>query len=124
MASVIATESLLSAGAAIGAIIAACALRLAVKKRSRRRVWLRRVFQRRAKLGCYHSLVRELQLEDVEAYRCLMRIDVDTFNDILQLIEYISYARLAAYINTKDKILSYNSDTIQVAKRHTQRSVG
>jgi len=84
----------------------------------------RRVFQRRAKLGCYHSLVRELQLEDVEAYRCLMRIDVDTFNDILQLIEYISYARLAAYINTKDKILSYNSDTIQVAKRHTQRSVG
>jgi len=40
MASVIAKESLLSAGADAAAILAACALQLASKKRRRRRVWI------------------------------------------------------------------------------------
>ena len=54
-------------------------------------VWARRLFRRRAKLVCDHSLVRELQLADVVVYTGIMRVGVDTLNDLLQLIEpYIS----------------------------------
>ena len=41
---------------------------------------------RRKNLGAYHSLLRELALEDVSSYKNYLRMDAATFEDLLQRV--------------------------------------
>jgi hypothetical protein len=51
-----------------------------------KRIWVREIFQNREKQGYYENLLRELQLTDEENYRSFLRMNTETFNNILQLI--------------------------------------
>ncbi|XP_049428868.1 uncharacterized protein LOC125886585 isoform X1 [Epinephelus fuscoguttatus] len=60
------------------------------KKRRRRRMWTRLWLGKRGQLGM-PVLQRELETDDRSSFRSFLRMDVDQFNDLLQLVApYIS----------------------------------
>jgi hypothetical protein len=68
-------------------IAATCLLRVAMKKRAKRRsCWTRSWIARRETLGFSSTLVQELQSEDMPEYRQMFRIDQDSFHYILDAI--------------------------------------
>ena len=52
------------------------------KERGMTRSW----FKKREELGYFTNNVRELQLEDIEGFKDMMRMDLKHFNEILKLI--------------------------------------
>ena len=52
------------------------------KERGMTRSW----FKKREELGYFTNNVRELQLEDTEGFKDMMRMDLKHFNEILKLI--------------------------------------
>ena len=52
------------------------------KERGMTRSWLKK----REELGYFTNNVRELQLEDTEGFKDMMRMDLKHFNEILKLI--------------------------------------
>ena len=52
------------------------------KERGMTRSW----FKKREELGYFTNNVRELQLEDIEGFKDMMRMDFKHFNEILKLI--------------------------------------
>ena len=56
------------------------------KRKKRRRVWVRKWLQRRPSLGQYTKLMNELKREDTKAFRNFLRMDYDTFSEILHRI--------------------------------------
>ena len=57
------------------------------RRKKRRSVWVRKWLQRRPKLGQYTKLMKELKKEDTKAFRNFLRLDYETFHEILQRIE-------------------------------------
>ena len=57
------------------------------RTKKRRSVWVRKWLQRRPKLGQYTKLMKELKKEDTKAFRNFVRMDYETFHEILQRIE-------------------------------------
>ena len=75
-------DFLLAAAAVAGTVVACTAAEL-MKKRHRK--WAKRLYQRRQANGCYPMLIRELRDdEDPEAFRRLLRMDIDIFDYQLQ----------------------------------------
>ncbi|XP_064471520.1 uncharacterized protein LOC135385872 [Ornithodoros turicata] len=52
----------------------------------KRRVWVKPWLSRRKAQGCYEKLMRELTLEDAESYRSWIRMDTNTFEELLSLV--------------------------------------
>jgi hypothetical protein len=56
---------------------------LAIRK-GKRKVWVKRMFQRRQSKGSYPILLRELRDEDPDSFRAYLRMDIDTFDYLLE----------------------------------------
>ena len=71
------------------------------KIKKRRSVWVRRWLQRRPRLGQYTKLINELKSEDSKAFRNFLRMDYNTFSEILHRIEGRIYKRrrLIIFVN-------------------------
>jgi hypothetical protein len=78
-------EDLLSAAAVAVTIVSVCAAELATQK-GKRKIWVKRLFQRRQSKGSYSSLLRELRDEDPYSFRAYLRMDIDTFDYLLDLL--------------------------------------
>ena len=74
----------MSAAAVAATVIIVSASELMQKKKRRP---VRKLFQRRASMGCYCALVRELRDKDPEAFRGFLRMDIETFDTLLALLE-------------------------------------
>lgn len=57
-----------------------------VDKEDTKKCWQATWLKRRKALGFYDNLVRELAMEDSDAYRRLLRMDMDSFNILLELV--------------------------------------
>ena len=57
------------------------------KKKKRRTLWVRKWLQRRPQLGQYRKLLTELKKEDKKGFRNFLRMDYETYREILQRIE-------------------------------------
>nr|XP_042898203.1 uncharacterized protein LOC122269395 [Parasteatoda tepidariorum] len=57
------------------------------RKKERKTFWSKKWLLRRAQLGCYENLMRELAFEDAEGYRRFLRMDTETFEILLQKVE-------------------------------------
>jgi len=53
------------------------------RERRRRMCWIRPWLLRRVEFGHYHQLMRELELEDVPAFRNFLRMDPQMFQELL-----------------------------------------
>lgn len=70
-------------------IIRICANEIALRK-DRRKVWVKRPFQHRQSKGSYQHLLRELRDEDPDSFRAYLRMDIDTFYYLLDILSPIS----------------------------------
>ena len=68
-------------------IIIICAGLHQLQQQARRRFWVRPWITRRREFGAYHSLIRELSDEDEKGYKNFLRMDMDSFNELLHLVE-------------------------------------
>ena len=72
--------------------VAVCGLIIgvAMKRRRRRRrnrtVWTRDWIKNRMKQGAYHQLLQELRLTDKPSYQHFLRMDIESFEEILEVI--------------------------------------
>ena len=72
--------------------VAVCGLIIgvAMKRRRRRRrnrtVWTRDWIKNRMKQGAYHQLLQELRLTDKPSYQYFLRMDIESFEEILEVI--------------------------------------
>ena len=75
---------------ACGVIVA-----VVIKKRRKHRnrtIWTREWIRNRPRFGAYHQLLQELRLANDATYRNFLRMDVSTFDELLQLVRpLISY---------------------------------
>lgn len=72
-------------------IVGACAVVVAVmirrKQRWRKRsTWVKSWLQRRSSQGAYHQLLQELRLGDIASYRNFVRMDAESFDELLHLV--------------------------------------
>ena len=73
-------------------VIIAILLKRSHNNRRKRRVWIREWIKNRPQFGVYHQLVQELRLTDAGTYRHFLRMDMSTFDELLQLVEpHITY---------------------------------
>ena len=54
---------------------------------ARRRYWVRPWINRRDTYGAYHALLKELSNEDQKGYKNFLRMDLNSFNELLHLVE-------------------------------------
>ena len=66
-------DVLWSAAAVTVTLVSVCAAELAMQK-EKRKVWVKRMFQRRQSKGSYSSLLRELRDEDPSGYEMAWKI--------------------------------------------------
>ena len=81
------TKMVRKQAAVCGAIIISLILKRRKKRRKNRKVWVKPWLKTRRTCGAYHNLMQELRLTDVDGYRNFIRMDVDTFNNLLNLAE-------------------------------------
>ncbi|KAK7054592.1 hypothetical protein SK128_000102, partial [Halocaridina rubra] len=55
-------------------------------RRRRRRYWIRPYLRRRARLGHYENVMKELSLESPDLYRNFIRLDEPLFNEIVEKV--------------------------------------
>ena len=55
-------------------------------KGKKRAFWTRSWFLRRAELGQYHTLMRELEVEDLKGFKNYVRVDPQFFHELLQRV--------------------------------------
>ena len=65
--------------------ITVCATELSVKK-NKRKVWVESVFQRRQSKGSCEMLLRGLNDEDPDLFRSYLRMDIDSFDYLLNML--------------------------------------
>ncbi|XP_042146016.1 protein ALP1-like [Ixodes scapularis] len=53
---------------------------------TKRRMWVKPYLRRHREQGCYANLMRELALEDAEAFRSWIRMDTGTFEELLRKV--------------------------------------
>jgi len=76
------------------AVAAACAVVAILadshnRKRKNREIWIQPWLESRMEHGAYHALIKELQDTDVNAYRNFLRMDLGSFELILQKVSPI-----------------------------------
>ena len=69
--------------AACAAIIIAAVLK---KKRKKRLVWVKTWLLERDRKGAYNNIIQELRLDDIENYRRYLRMNTDTFEELLHSV--------------------------------------
>jgi hypothetical protein len=74
------------AAVAVTVIASVCATEVILKK-GKRKVWVKRLFQRRQSKGSYEMLLRELKDEDPDSFRSYLRMDIDSFDHLLNLLK-------------------------------------
>jgi len=80
-------EALLLAAAGVVASLVTVTAAHSRRRRSRpRRAWMRCLFQRRQSRGTCEVLLRELRDEDPELFRAYLRMDVATYDQLLELL--------------------------------------
>ncbi|XP_053390824.1 uncharacterized protein LOC128553673 [Mercenaria mercenaria] len=62
------------------------AINLQHRDRLRGRQWVRPWIARRGQYGAYHALMQELRQEDPRSYKNFVRMDKDTFTELLELV--------------------------------------
>ena len=74
-------------------VVAACAVIVGViarsRQRRRRRIWTREWTLNRQQHGAYHQLLQELRLCDENSYRNFLRMNVASFEEVLQRVSPI-----------------------------------
>ena len=69
-------------------IIIVCAGLLQLRgQMARRRYWVRPWINRRDTYGAYNALLKELSNEDQKGYKNFLRMDLNSFNELLHLVE-------------------------------------
>ena len=72
-------------------LFSVCALVIAIimkrrrKRRRKRKIWTRDWVRNRQKYGAYHQLLQELRISDSTSYRNFLRMDIATFEELLQI---------------------------------------
>ena len=72
-------------------LFSVCALVIAIimkrrrKQRRKRKIWTRDWVRNRQKYGAYHQLLQELRISDSTSYRNFLRMDIATFEELLQV---------------------------------------
>jgi hypothetical protein len=71
------------------AVVGILALSLAIKRRQRpkRRIWSHSWLHKRAVSGFFNTTLRELQETDSTRYANFLRMDADSFNELLTLVQ-------------------------------------
>lgn len=72
-----------------GVVVISMLLRQELEKKKtekKKRIWVRDWIARREKYGASSTLIKELKEEDTAAYRNLLRMDVDQFDSLLQMV--------------------------------------
>ena len=76
---------------ACGVIIAVTLMKMHYRHR-RRTVWVREWVRNRQRYGAYHQLFQELGLGDQVTYKNFLRMDIATFDELLDLVTpHITY---------------------------------
>jgi len=89
-------EALLLAAAGVVASLVTVTAAHSRRRRSRpRKTWMRCRFQRRQSRGTCEVLVRELRDEDPELFRAYLRMDVATYDQLLELLTWSSHCGLS-----------------------------
>ena len=61
-------------------------------RRRKQTVWVREWVRNHQRYGAYHQLVQELRLGDHVTYKNFLRMDIATFDELLDLVTpYITY---------------------------------
>ena len=55
-------------------------------KKERIRIWVRDIWQNREAQGHYHNLIQEMRLKDVKMYFNYLRMDPETFEELLCMV--------------------------------------
>ena len=72
-------------------IIALALMKLCCRRRNRT-VWVREWVRNLQRYGAYHQLVQELRLGDHVTYKNFLRMDIATFDELLDLVRpHITY---------------------------------
>ena len=66
-------------------VITVCATELSVKK-NKRKVWVKRLFQRRQSKCSYEMLLRGLNDEDPDSFRSYLQMNIDSFDYLLNML--------------------------------------
>ena len=77
----------LAAAAAAAAVTVIAAASIEGRKKRKRSVWVKPIFQRRQQLGAYNLLMAELRTDDVQLYEGFTRISPENFDFILAAIK-------------------------------------
>eukprot|EP00118_Oscarella_pearsei_P015909 m.147748 g.147748 ORF g.147748 m.147748 type:complete len:152 (+) comp38474_c0_seq3:202-657(+) len=64
-------------------------LALIIRRRCkrRRRMWVRKIFQKRKEQGDYHALLQEMRLSDRDAHFSYLRMSKETFDVLMDMVE-------------------------------------
>jgi len=80
-------ELLLGAGIAAAVVSVIATRTIAARKRKRRSVWVRQLFQRRSEYGAYSLLMAELRDSDASKYQGFTRLTVEDFDELLAIVK-------------------------------------
>ena len=67
-------------------VLAAAYARKKKKEKRKRRWWVRPWIGRREQLGAYHALMAELEAEDPQGYKNLVRMTPEHFHELLRAV--------------------------------------
>jgi len=102
-------------------IISVCAATELLLKKSKRKVWFKRLFQRRQSKVSYDMLLRELKDEDPNSFRSYLRMDIDSFDRLLNLLKpHISGSeRYRKLIPARERLAATLRDLVTGNKNHS-----
>ncbi|XP_029054896.1 uncharacterized protein LOC114882183 [Osmia bicornis bicornis] len=86
----------------------AAAIMLLLNKKKKRSVWVRQWISRRPEFGCFHNLLRELQIKDGQQYFNLLRMTAVEVEVLLQKVGHIIQkedTRMRDSISPKERLI-------------------
>ena len=73
---------------ACSAIVILCGI-LKKKRRNRRKIWMKTWLANRDVNSAYNSIMQELRLNDRENFRMYLRMNTETFDELVRLVKPI-----------------------------------
>ncbi|XP_034192568.1 uncharacterized protein LOC117609916 [Osmia lignaria lignaria] len=86
----------------------AAAIMLLLNKKKKRSVWVRQWISRRPEFGCFHNLLRELQIEDGQQYFNFIRMTAVDVEILMQKVGHIikkEDTRMRDSISPKERLI-------------------
>ena len=100
----------MSTTAAMCIVIALVKQKKRREKKKRKRTWTREWIKNRPRHGAYHHLINELRLWDQASYRNFLRMDVSSFESLLNLV--------APFIRKQDTVMRQSISPVRKTLRY------